>query len=192
MAVAYPVKQVAISGGGMMDTKTLVVGQTVRMEWENYEFCGHEGKVVKVTPDGVEVQMPDETVTMAATMPTPTCFGEVRSSTITTDSDGWKSKTVVIAGKILRFDSNGCGYDDRGCKVECCPVWDTTKLVVGQEVFMASGCYFANGKVVKVTPEGVEVHLPRNPLPGPDNVIRRFDTKGRRVTVLVRLSAAPI
>jgi hypothetical protein len=39
-----------------MDTKTLVVGQVV------YMFCGHrcygvaEGKVVKITPEGVEVK----------------------------------------------------------------------------------------------------------------------------------------
>lgn len=34
---------------------------------------------------------------------------------------------------------------------------DTRKLVVGQEVQMVSGPYGDGGKVVKVTPEGVEV-----------------------------------
>ena len=34
---------------------------------------------------------------------------------------------------------------------------DTTKLVVGQDVFMESGVYSCEGKVVKVTPLGVEV-----------------------------------
>jgi membrane-bound inhibitor of C-type lysozyme len=36
---------------------------------------------------------------------------------------------------------------------------DTKTLVVGQEVFAASGCYYSDGKVVKVTQEGVEVQL---------------------------------
>jgi hypothetical protein len=55
---------------------------------------------------------------------------------------------------------------------------DTSKLVVGQEVFVVSGIYYFDGKVVKVTQEGVEVELARNPLPG-DNVVRRFDIEGK-------------
>ncbi|HYA24001.1 MAG TPA: hypothetical protein VEF05_07560 [Terriglobales bacterium] len=34
---------------------------------------------------------------------------------------------------------------------------DTKTLVVGQDVYMVSGVYCNKGKVVKVTPEGVEV-----------------------------------
>jgi hypothetical protein len=56
---------------------------------------------------------------------------------------------------------------------------DTKTLVVGQEVFVVSGCYYSNGKVAKVTQEGVEVQLVRNPLPGLDKVIWQFDTKGK-------------
>jgi hypothetical protein len=34
---------------------------------------------------------------------------------------------------------------------------DTKTLVVGQDVYINSGCYGDKGKVVKVTPSGVEV-----------------------------------
>jgi len=34
---------------------------------------------------------------------------------------------------------------------------DTKTLVVGQDVYMFSGVYWINGKVVKVTPSGVDV-----------------------------------
>jgi hypothetical protein len=36
---------------------------------------------------------------------------------------------------------------------------DISKLVVGQEVDMSSGVYGNKGKVVKITPEGVEVEI---------------------------------
>jgi|HubBroStandDraft_1064217.scaffolds.fasta_scaffold42112_2 hypothetical protein len=55
---------------------------------------------------------------------------------------------------------------------------DTTQLVVDQEVFVVSGCYYSDGKVgkvVKVSPEGVEVQLARNPLSGASKVIWQFD-----------------
>src|ERR1019366_7990352 len=44
-----------------MDTKTLVVGQDVYMLKPPYPFwfCIDEGKVVKVTPEGVDVQVVD-------------------------------------------------------------------------------------------------------------------------------------
>jgi hypothetical protein len=48
------------------------------------------------------------------------------------------------------FDS-GVSFDGGG------PVVDTTKLVVGQDVYMVSGCYWNEGKVVKVTPSGADV-----------------------------------
>lgn len=158
-----------------MDTTKLVVGQEVSVAYEKYGYYFDEGKVVKVKPGGVEVQMPDETTTMPMDSPLPDGV-EVRTLTMRT-LGSLKVKDVVIAGRILQFDSNGWGYD-RERKVECCPVRDTTKLVVGQEVFMASGVYYANGKVVKVTPEGVEVYLERNPLAG-GAVTWQFDTKGK-------------
>ena len=45
-----------------MDTKALVVGQEVFMFNRNYPvwFCSNHGKVVKVTPSGVEVQTAGE------------------------------------------------------------------------------------------------------------------------------------
>ena len=36
---------------------------------------------------------------------------------------------------------------------------DTKTLVVGQDVYVVSGWYLKKGKVVKVTPSGVEVEL---------------------------------
>jgi len=161
-----------------MDTTKLVVGQEVLVEYEKYGYYSREGKVVKVRPDGVEVQMPDDTLTMSMDTPLPDLPDglKVRTLTITT-LEGMEVKKAVIAGKILQFDSNGWGYDGER-KVECCPVRDTTKLVVGQEVFVVSGVYYSNGKVVKVTPEGVEVQLARNPLAGIKESIWQFDTKG--------------
>ena len=51
-----------------MDTKTLVVGQDVYMLKPPYPFwfCIDEGKVVKVTPDGVDVQVVDRQTADAA------------------------------------------------------------------------------------------------------------------------------
>jgi hypothetical protein len=39
------------------------------------------------------------------------------------------------------------------------PVMDTKTLVVGQDVYMVSGCYWNEGKVVKVTPSGAGVDV---------------------------------
>jgi hypothetical protein len=44
-----------------------------------------------------------------------------------------------------------CGNSHKVGKV------DTKTLVVGQDVYMFSGCYVNKGKVVKVTPSGVDV-----------------------------------
>ena len=51
-----------------MDTKTLVVGQDVYMLKPPYPFwfCIDEGKVVKVTPEGVDVQVVDRQTANAA------------------------------------------------------------------------------------------------------------------------------
>ena len=58
---------------------------------------------------------------------------------------------------------------------------DTKTLVVGQDVYVVSGWYLKKGKVVKVTPSGVEVELaliegPIRP-EGPELI--RFDTNGK-------------
>jgi hypothetical protein len=48
---------------------------------------------------------------------------------------------------------------------------DTKTLVVGQDIYIVSGCYCKKGKVVKVIPSGVEVF---------DLVeIFQFDTRGK-------------
>ena len=106
-----------------MDTKTLTVGQDVYMFLPPYPhwFCNNSGKIVKVTPTGVEVQ---------------------------------------TAGEVLRFDTNSI------------PVFivGQTTLVVGQDVDVAY-CQRKDrkGKVVKVTPTGVEVEV---------TDLLRFDNNG--------------
>jgi hypothetical protein len=45
---------------------------------------------------------------------------------------------------------------------------DTKTLVVGQDVYMFSGCYVTTGRVIKVTPSGVDVQT--------TDEIWRFDT----------------
>jgi hypothetical protein len=49
---------------------------------------------------------------------------------------------------------------------------DTKTLVVGQDVYMLSGCYLCWGEVVKVTPSGVEVQTSKGEL-------LRFDSDGK-------------
>lgn len=61
---------------------------------------------------------------------------------------------------------------------------DTTKLVVGRDVFLISGCYHAEGKIVETTSEGVKVLLQKNPLPGKDNVVWEFDSKGEALNCM--------
>jgi hypothetical protein len=130
-------------GGTIMDTKTLVVGQEVRVIVPHRYTLVH-GKVVKVSPDGVEVL---------------------------TDSLPYPSERVY--GKLMQFDNNGRGksgyeYD----KFECAPVLDTQKLIVGQKVSMSSGVYGCEGRVVKATPDGVEVQTDHAGL-------LRFDNGGK-------------
>ncbi len=73
----------------------------------------------------------------------------------------------------LHFDKNGRGRDRYGDPVECAPIMDATKLVVGQEVSMSSGIYGCKGKVVEVTPEGVVVQDDYS------GGLIRFDKKGK-------------
>jgi hypothetical protein len=108
----------------IVNTKTLVVGQDV------YIVCGHrvygyeKGKVVKVTPSGVEVR---------------------------------------TAGELLRIDTNNIPVFIAG----------QTTLVVGQDVAVAySQRKDREGKVVKVTPTGVEVQV---------TDLMRFDNDGYEV-----------
>jgi hypothetical protein len=51
---------------------------------------------------------------------------------------------------------------------------DTKKLVVGQDVYILSGCYIREGKVVALGPHGVNVQAPPD---GGD--IFRFRSDGR-------------
>src|SRR5262250_1459322 len=54
---------------------------------------------------------------------------------------------------------------------------NTAKLIIGQSVFLISGIYHAEGKVVQTSAEGVKVFLPRNPL-GKNSVVWEFDSTG--------------
>lgn len=94
-----------------VDATKLVVGQDIYIVCGNRFYGFEKGKVVNVTPSGVE---------------------------------------VLTAGELLRFDSNNI------------PVFlgSQTKLLVGQEVDVAySQRGDRRGKVVKVTPTGVEVQV---------------------------------
>lgn len=51
---------------------------------------------------------------------------------------------------------------------------NTKTLVVGQAVVMGSGCYCQTGKVVRVTPSGVEVQTDEKPWE-----LLHFDSNGR-------------
>jgi hypothetical protein len=51
---------------------------------------------------------------------------------------------------------------------------DTKTLVVGRDVHLVSGCYSRWGRVVKVTPSGVEVQIG-----GPGGELWRFDSNGK-------------
>jgi hypothetical protein len=72
-------------------------------------------------------------------------------------------------------------------------IMDTTKLVVGQDVFMKSGCYGCSGRVVRVTPSGVDVQTPEmvGGLPSMDAKLIRFDNNGRSYATEARSSCAP-
>ena len=56
---------------------------------------------------------------------------------------------------------------------------DTKTLVVGQDVYLISGVYLNEGKVVKVTPSGVIVKLARAQGPINEPTLIRFDTNGK-------------
>jgi hypothetical protein len=96
----------------------------------------------------------------------------------------------VVFGKLMQFDSKGkgkSGYDRD--EIECVPVLDTQKLVVGQKVEMSSGVMGCKGEVIKVTPDGVEVEVRFRQYhkPAPNVVthtfgaveLLRFDSKGK-------------
>jgi hypothetical protein len=55
---------------------------------------------------------------------------------------------------------------------------NTTTLLVGQHVHMESGVYSCEGKVIKVTPDGVDVLIPRR-LSLEREEILRFDKDGK-------------
>jgi hypothetical protein len=57
---------------------------------------------------------------------------------------------------------------------------DIKTLVVGQDVSMVSGPYCCRGKVVKVTPEGVEVWIDLGPKK--NGMLLKFDKNGKECT----------
>jgi hypothetical protein len=124
-----------------MDTSKLVVGHDVYVVQPPFPCwpcrdCVLEGKVVKVTPKGVEVD--------------------------------------VIA-ELLRLDANGVPASI-GCKLSLAP---PQRLVVGREIEVPRWWrYWWNnskrGKVVEVTPEGVEVEVVD---------LFRFDNNGNQLDV---------
>ena len=174
-----------------MDTKTLVVGQEVFVVSGCYYS---NGKVVKVTQEGVEVQLARnkviwqfDTKGMARDgvgtaeygpyiiddMPFEERKAELMEAELRREflHKKYPDGSVIPANEPLPPIFDGPFWYEGGM-FECGPVLDTTKLVVGQEVSMSSGVYGCEGKVVKVTPDGVEVQTNYAGL-------LHFDSKGR-------------
>jgi hypothetical protein len=61
---------------------------------------------------------------------------------------------------------------------------NTAKLIIGQDVFLISGCYHAEGKIVQTSAEGTRVLLRRDPLTGKANVVWEFDSKGEALNCM--------
>src|SRR5579862_5527451 len=61
---------------------------------------------------------------------------------------------------------------------------DTAKLIIGQDVFLSSGIYYAEGKIVQTSAEGARVLLRRDPLTGKNNVVWEFDSKGEALNCM--------
>jgi YbbR domain-containing protein len=80
-----------------MDTKKLVVGQNVNMV--SNEIYGGTGKVVKVTPEGVEVEVTERTPTLESLM-------SLQAGKIAT-----KDIQTTDKVKVLLFDNEGNELD---------------------------------------------------------------------------------
>jgi preprotein translocase subunit YajC len=153
-----------------MDTTKLVVGQEVWM-FNGVKIRGisfFNGKVIKVTPDSTHVEATDP-------------FGGGHNLIWRFDTQGESNDHRVTGGPwfidTLPFEVRKVEIEESNRREERrLELWNEiySTLVVGQEVFVASGCggFYANGKVVTVTQEGVEVQMAR------DKAIWRFDTKG--------------
>ncbi len=78
-----------------MDTSKLVVGQEVHMSSGVY---GNKGKVVKITPDGVDVEITERTPTLESLLSLQA--GKIASGDIQTTDEV----------RVLYFDTNGRSY----------------------------------------------------------------------------------
>ena len=99
---------------------------------------------------------------------------------------------VQAPGKgLLLFDSDGKHCRD---KFECLPLFDIKTLAVGQEVWMRSGVYSTDGRVVRVTSERIDVQTGMMQKDGWhardllhfDNNGRSYVTEGRRTHTVAR------
>jgi hypothetical protein len=106
-----------------MDTKTLVVGQTVYMSSGVY---GCKGKVIKITPLDVEVQIGKE----MRYLPTYPLDGRAqgRSEDDPVDWDSWNDidHSNSDLSLLLRFNNAGEGCDGLGT-FECGP-WHISRV----------------------------------------------------------------
>ncbi len=161
----------------MMDTKKLVVGQDVYM-FNGVEIRGiyfFNGKVVKVTPKGVEVEATDPFGGSHNLIWRFDTQGKSNDHRGTAECGPWLIDTLPFEDRKVEIEESKRREERR------LELWNKvySKLVVGHEVFVASGIYYVNGKVTKVAPEGVEVFVPKsNSVRGTDQVWR-FDTQGK-------------
>jgi len=98
-----------------MDTKTLVVGQTVHM-FSGVYSC--KGKVVEITPSGVEVQITEH----GSTLYPLDGRAQGRKEGDPVDWDSWDEIAINHSGlsHVLRFNNAGEGCDGLGT-FECGP-----------------------------------------------------------------------
>lgn len=147
----------------LLDIKALEIDQKVLLQSGVY---GLNGKVVKVTPSGIEVW-----------------------------AYGWREKDGAWhSSGLMHFDGNGKGCD--GGTFECGPWYissliEEPKRVVGQDVYLSPGSPgygYWKGRVVKSTSAGVEVQL-LDPWPGESLI--RFGKNGVELEVRRNMNVAP-
>jgi hypothetical protein len=143
-----------------MDTKILVVGQDVYMFSEVYT-C--KGKVIKVTPEGVEVRATVQSnLTRVGDLLRFNNSGKGRDDEGTHECGAWQLVNP-FEQREKEQDSMANSYRPiEGSAVAATVPPEYLKkahrLAVGQKVRMTSGCYGCEGRVVDVSPSGaVEV-----------------------------------
>jgi hypothetical protein len=140
-----------------MDTQTLAVGQEVYMFSEVYT-C--KGKVIKVTPEGVEVRATVQSnLTRVGDLLHFDNSGKGRYDEGTHECGAWQLVNP-FEQRVKEQHSMANSYRPiKGSAVAASVPPEYLKkfhgLVVGQKVRMTSGCYGCEGRVVDISPSGI-------------------------------------